>query len=107
MNETELQNMSLKDLKKLRQKVDTLIASYEDRKKQEALVELEAKAKEMGFTLSELTSGKGKAKGRSLSAPKYRDPEDGDRTWTGRGRQPEWFKQALAAGRDPEEMLIR
>lgn len=107
MNKIDLQNMSLKDLKAHRREVDAAIANYEDRKKQEALVELEAKAKEMGFTLAELTTGKGKSKGRSIAAPKYRDPEDADRTWTGRGRQPEWFKQAIAAGRDPEEMLIR
>lgn len=103
----DLNGMSLKDLKKLRKDVDQAIASFEERQRQQALAELESKAKEMGFSLSELTGGKAKTKGRSVSAPKYRDPEDPDRTWTGRGRQPEWFKEALAKGKDPEEMLIR
>ncbi|MBU6258836.1 MAG: H-NS histone family protein [Burkholderiales bacterium] len=36
------------------------------------------------------------------SAAKYSD--GAGRTWTGRGRQPQWFKDALAAGKKPEEL---
>ncbi len=44
-------------------------------------------------------------KTRKPVAPKYRNPA-GEETWSGRGVKPVWFKQALEAGIDMEEMLI-
>ena len=38
--------------------------------------------------------------------PKYRHPED-SRTWSGRGAQPTWFRERIAAGFSPYEMMIR
>jgi len=67
----DLNTLSLKELKKLRKDVDKTIADFKDRKKREALAELEKKAAEMGFSLSELASV-GKAK--KVSPPKYRNP---------------------------------
>lgn len=102
MTNINLADMSLKDLRQLQKDVAKAIASYEDRRKKEALAALEAKAAEMGFSLSDLTSGKG----GKISAPKYRNPEDATQTWTGRGRKPTWFKDALDRGVTPEEMHI-
>ena len=31
-------------------------------------------------------------------APKYRNPADPSQTWSGRGRQPRWFKAAIRKG---------
>lgn len=45
------------------------------------------------------------AKGSRGPVPaRYRDA-DGN-TWSGRGKRPNWFKAALAAGRTPEDLLI-
>jgi DNA-binding protein H-NS len=41
---------------------------------------------------------------RSAGAPKYHDGTG--RTWTGVGKRPNWFKDALAAGKTAEELLI-
>lgn len=41
---------------------------------------------------------------RSAGAPKYHDGNG--RTWTGVGKRPNWFKEALAAGRKAEDLLI-
>lgn len=38
-------------------------------------------------------------------APKYRDPATGE-TWTGRGFQPVWLRNKLAAGSKLDEFLI-
>ena len=48
-----LEALSLKELKDLQSQVTRAIATYEDRKKKEALAELEEKAREMGFSLAE------------------------------------------------------
>ena len=44
-------------------------------------------------------------KPRKPVAPKYRNLT-GPQTWTGRGAQPVWFREALAAGISKEDMLI-
>lgn len=41
-------------------------------------------------------------KRRSVGAPKYRNPENPEQTWTGRGKKPGWLKQAV----DPEALRI-
>jgi DNA-binding protein H-NS len=47
----------------------------------------------------------GKRKPR-VSAPKYANPADESKTWTGKGRQPDWYKIAIAAGKSPAQMAI-
>ena len=98
----DLDQMSLPELKSLKKDVDKAISGYESRKKAEALAALEAKASELGFSLSELTSGSGKR----ISAPKYSNPDKPGQTWTGRGRQPAWFKSAIASGKSPDDLRI-
>ena len=46
----------------------------------------------------------GKRSGAKV-APKYRDSATGD-TWSGRGLQPTWLRQALASGKDISEFAI-
>jgi DNA-binding protein H-NS len=99
----DLNTLSLKELKKLRKDVEKTISDFENRKKREALSELEKKAAEMGFSLSDLTGG---AKVKKISAPKYRNPADADQTWTGRGRIPLWMKAHEAAGGLRDDTLI-
>lgn len=53
--------------------------------------------------LADLAGGKS---GKTVSAPKYQDPNDPTHTWTGRGRKPGWFQAALDAGTSPEDMMI-
>jgi DNA-binding protein H-NS len=53
-----------------------------------------------GLSLDDIYPSRGKKvagkKGKTGSvAPKYRDPSDPSVTWSGRGRQPIWFVQAL------------
>lgn len=101
----DLNSLSLEDLKGLQKKVNKAVVSYEERQKQKALAELEAKAKEMGFTLSELTGGK-PAKTRAAGPAKYRNPADASQTWTGKGRRPVWFMEAIANGATPEALEV-
>jgi hypothetical protein len=51
----DLEALSLKELRDLQAHVTKAISSFEDRRKKLALSELEEKAKELGFSLSELT----------------------------------------------------
>lgn len=99
-----LDKMNKEELQDLQKKVSAALKNYDERSRAEAQVKLEAMAKEMGFSLTDFTGGKkGKA---SAAAPKYVHPENPGKTWSGRGRQPQWFKDALASGKSADDLAI-
>ena len=100
-----LDTLSLKELKDLQSQVARAVSSFEDRKKKEALAELEEMARAKGFSLAELT-GTAVVRRRSPAVPKYANPADRSDTWSGRGRKPRWFEAALKSGKRPEDMAI-
>lgn len=80
-------------------------------------------AKAEGYSLEELfgadgatvpTRGRvarkpGPTAGRKLGKvpAKYRNPANSKETWTGRGKQPRWLAAYVAAGKKPEDFLIK
>ena len=105
MPDIDLNSLSLDTLKKLQKNVAKAITSFEARQLKEARAVLTAKALELGYSLEELVGGGAKPK-NPAAVPKYRHTENEALTWSGRGRKPAWFKEALAAGKSPEEMAI-
>ena len=101
----DLEAMSLKELKDLHAQVGKAIATFEDRKKKEALSAIEEKARALGFSLSDLVGGAPIRKRRPARA-KYKNPASASDTWTGRGRKPRWVEAALKAGKKLEDLLI-
>lgn len=84
---------------------------------------LAQQAKAEGYTIEELfgtaaggttttttprSTGRVAKKARKLGKvpPKYRNPDNPEETWTGRGRQPRWLAALTAEGRQVEEFLI-
>lgn len=94
MADIDLHALSLSELQKLQKDVDRAIAGFEERKKAEARAALDAKAREFGFSLSELVLGKEK-KTRTPQKPRFHHPDDPTITWSGRGRRPAWAAQAV------------
>ena len=101
----DIDALSLSELKTLRARVERAIVTYEERKKKEALAELEEVARKMGFSLAELTALQAGRK-RKAAAAKYANPADPAQTWTGRGRKPHWVLEAVAAGKSMDDLLI-
>jgi len=100
-----LDALSLPELKALRTKIDRAIATYEERKKKEALIEVEETARKLGYSLAELKA-MGISKGRKSVAPKYANPDNAEETWTGRGRKPRWVVAALESGKSLEDLAL-
>jgi DNA-binding protein H-NS len=100
----DLQSLSLEELKQLQKDIDAAIKSYEARKLAEARAKLEAMAAEMGVKLEDVAGSGGK--GKSKSIPKYRHPENPSLTWTGKGRRPQWFKEAMENGASEDDLKI-
>lgn len=115
---TDYEAMSRKELMGLRANIDKAIAAVGDRERRDALKAAEAAAREHGFTLDELVPLMGGARGRGrraagasssgpVNAPRYRNPDNPDQTWSGRGRRPRWVHEAEAAGRSLPDLEIR
>ncbi|QXT41147.1 H-NS family nucleoid-associated regulatory protein [Gymnodinialimonas ceratoperidinii] len=104
MSKVDLDKLSVDELQKLQKDTAKAIASFEKRKRADALAELEAVAQKHGFKLADLVVIKKDAK--PASPAKYRHPENAAMTWTGRGRQPNWIKEGLAAGKTLEDFAI-
>ncbi len=101
----DLDILSLAELKQLQKDVAKAIAGFEDRKKAEARAALEAQAKELGYTLAELT-GMAVPRKRAEATPKSRHPENADVTWSGRGRKPRWFTAHITAGNSSDSLKV-
>jgi DNA-binding protein H-NS len=104
MADINLDKLSLDELKKLQKDVTKAIDTLHERRRQEALAAVETTVREMGFSLADLVGPARKAK---LHAPaKYRHPDNPSVTWSGRGRQPAWLREAIAAGKSKEDFLL-
>jgi len=102
----DLNILSLDELKTLQKDVAKAVATFEERHRKEALAAVEATAREMGFSLSELT-GSTKKPRKAAAPPKYQHPENRSVTWSGRGRRPKWIIEGLESGKSLDDFIIR
>lgn len=100
----ELDRMSKEELTKLRQEVDRALATVEERRRAEARAAAERAAREHGFSLDDVLAAQKKT--GKKNPPKYRNPKNPVQTWSGRGRQPVWIKEALQDGHSLDEYAI-
>ncbi len=103
----DLYSMSRADLEALQKDVAKALKDVDAREMTAARAAAEAAAAEHGFSLAELLGDGRKArKTRGPVPPKYRNPDNADETWTGRGRKPRWVAAAEEAGHDISEFEI-
>ena len=112
---TDLKSMTRKQLEKHLKDVKKALTNIQARERREAKKAAEKAAAEFGYTLSELTdAGPAKPKPRKKqtkaagpkSKPKFANPDDKSQTWTGKGRQPNWYRAAIENGAKPESMSV-
>jgi DNA-binding protein H-NS len=100
-----LEALSLTELRKLHKDIAKAITTYEDRQKAEARAKVEVFAKDLGYSLAELMGTEMKT-ARAPAPAKYRHPENPALTWSGRGRKPQWFGDALVGGKMAEDLAL-
>ena len=103
MADNDLEALSLTELKKMQKDVAKAISTFEDRQKSEARAKVEAFARDLGYSLAELVGTETKTT-RAPAPAKYRHPENAAVTWSGRGRRPQWFVDALAVGKSKDDL---
>ncbi|WOI56915.1 H-NS histone family protein [Palleronia sp. LCG004] len=100
----DLDNMSREELEQLKKETEKALNTIDDRRRAEARAAAEKAARDHGFSLDDVMAMQKKSAGKSPA--KYRNPEDPRMTWTGRGRQPGWIKEALDQGKSLEDFKI-
>jgi DNA-binding protein H-NS len=85
-------------------------AEYDGRRLKALRSDIEKRLAEEGFTMADLMDGRQKGKRGSAGAvkapAKYRHPENHSLTWSGRGRRPAWFTEALDGGMSKEDLAV-
>ncbi|MFQ3183000.1 MAG: DNA-binding protein H-NS [Alteromonas macleodii] len=110
----DLRSMSRKELEKLASDVEKSLDKIRKKDLKKVRLEMEKLAAAHGVTVEDIIGNKPttkaapkKAVASKVKSPaKYADSEDKSKTWTGKGRQPEWFKSAIAAGQTPENLAV-
>ena len=100
-----LSKMNLNELKAHLADVEDAIESFEKRRIESARQAIEAVAEQHGVSIEDIFGGKKNQK-KSRSRAKYANPENKRETWSGRGRQPAWYKAAIADGKTPKSMEL-
>jgi len=93
----DLSKLSATDLRNLQDQVNQELKQREQEEVAEAREQIMAIAQRVGIPLKELIMTPVRAKGPKTGT-RYRHPSDGSLQWSGRGRQPRWIKEWLAAG---------
>lgn len=113
----KLDGMSKSDLMKERQAAESRLkeiqkaeSEYDGRRLKELKADIEKMLSAEGYTLNDIAENRSRSKRSSngaVKAPaKYRHPENAELTWSGRGRQPGWFKEALEGGKAKEDLQV-
>ncbi|TQE99088.1 MAG: H-NS histone family protein [Spiribacter salinus] len=103
----DLSRYSIKQLEQLKRDIEKEVARKQHEEKKEALREAKRVAQKYGFALDDLVGGAPKAKKRTGKAPaKFCHPDDPSKTWSGRGRKPQWIKEWEQAGGDLEKLRV-
>ncbi|MGN2253205.1 H-NS family nucleoid-associated regulatory protein [Frateuria sp. GZRe12] len=105
-----LDSLSPAELQALIKSAEAQMQSARKSHVQEVRTKIEALLKSAGLTIDEVYPRRGgqRSKGpKAAVAPKYRNPENPAQTWSGRGKRPLWFSEALKKrGVTVDSMLI-
>lgn len=110
----DIKDMSRKELERLQAKIAKALSRISEKELKLARDAASKAAAAHGFSLDQIVGAeapkkrgpKPKSGARAPAVAKYKNPADASQTWTGKGRQPNWFKSAVSAGTDPKTMEI-
>ena len=110
-----LAKMNYAKLLELRKRVDAAIEFRYSQERRQLTESLSGIAKLIGVDVrtaapkpapkSAQVKRRSRLKGKKVK-PKYQNPQNREQTWTGRGRQPRWLADEIAAGKKIESFLI-
>lgn len=103
-------NESIHQLFAARDKLNQLIKERRDIVLRASFESFKSVAEQYDLSLEDalaiVTQPTSKQQARSKVAIKYRNPENNNETWTGRGKEPKWLAAKLASGQSLDNFLI-
>lgn len=93
-----LDSLSPAELQALIKSAEAQMQSARKNHIQEVRTKIEGLLKSAGLNIDEVyprRGGQGSKGPRAAVAPKYRNPENPAQTWSGRGKRPLWFSEAM------------
>jgi DNA-binding protein H-NS len=106
--EVNLAEFSSQELRLLARNVEQELRRRQVEDRKTALRQIKELAASQGFTLDGIL-GTAMTKRRGAAAPaeaKYRNPDNPEQTWAGRGRKPAWLVELLSQGKTLEESRV-
>ena len=101
---SSFETMSFAELSQMEARIGRLKIEKQNAERNELRQRVLAMVKEHGFEIGDLF-GKGR-KGQGVVAVKYRDRQNPENTWTGRGRMPRWMVAATKGGKAKKEDFL-
>ncbi len=92
-----IKKLDLKQLQELSELVSARIEEIKAEAEENFIADMKKRASDQGLDYSKIVKSMKRTKSKGVVAPKYRDPETG-KTWSGRGRKPTWFIEAIEQG---------
>ncbi|MGS9838322.1 H-NS histone family protein [Acinetobacter baumannii] len=105
----DISELSVEELKRLQEEAEALIASKKDQAIEDAYNQIIEIAENVGFSVEQLLefgAQKRKKTTRKSVEPCYRNKNNAEETWTGRGKQPRWLVAEIEKGAKLEDFLI-
>lgn len=103
-NLVDLEALDVDELIAITQNAQQLIVEKQHQRLYDAYEKFEEIAESCNSTIEEiLQAGEQLEKKRSI---KYRNPNNSEETWTGRGRKPTWLVNAIDQGKQLEDFYI-
>lgn len=105
----ELKNLNHKQLDELIAQASRQKDQLQRERRDEVRARLVRIAQEEGYSIEELFGGKQRARSKTAGtkvAPKFRNPANPAQTWSGRGKQPRWFSDALKGGKSEKDLAV-
>jgi DNA-binding protein H-NS len=99
-----LKTMSIDKLLNFKSRIEATLASKITEQRRALELELSKLDRFQGAGRGKAAVGRGGARG--AVAPKYRNPENADETWAGRGLKPRWLTAAIKTGKKVEDFAI-
>ena len=109
MTTLNLEKLADEQLTKLIEDAQNILKNREELRRKEAIGEIQRLADEHGLAIdinSKMVKQKRKKKSRQVAPPKYRDPDNPERTWNGLGPRPKWIRTILESGKTLKELEI-
>jgi len=102
MKAIDLESMPLDELWALHEAISSILA----RKLEAEKCSLEQRLNKLRRTFGKASDETPRRRSYPKVFPKFRNPESPHQTWSGRGHQPRWVRELLAAGKTINDLRI-